>query len=224
MSGVNAAAPTRMHRVRWNGLAAAPRSRFFWLVLVITGVGGVLRFATLGMQSFDGDELLVAWHVHQPIGRLFSSVANAETTPFPYYLLAKAWAGFFGSGEVGLRSLSALAGTATVPVAALTARELLSDRAGLVAALLVAVNPLLVWYSQQARPYALFALFGALAMLYFARALLEPRARSLILWGLSSAFALCMHYFAIFCIAPQAAWLIVRGVRRYGRRLTVTTY
>ena len=56
-----------------------------------------------------------------------------------------------GTGEFGLRSLSALAGVATVPVAYLIGVELRGRRAGLMAAALVAVNPMLLWYSQEAR-------------------------------------------------------------------------
>ena len=63
--------------------------------------------------------------------------------------------------EYGLRSLSALAGVATVPVAYLIGAELRGRRAGLMAAALVAVNPMLLWYSQEARAYALLVLLCA---------------------------------------------------------------
>ncbi len=76
-----------------------------------------------------------------------------------------------GTGEVGLRSLSALAGVATVPVAYLLGLELRGRRAGIAAAAFVAVNPMLLWYSQEARGYALFSLLTAVAALYFVRAL-----------------------------------------------------
>ena len=72
---------------------------------------------------------------------------------------------------LGLRSLSALAGVATIPVAFLLGRELRGRRAGLIAAALVAVNPMLIWYSQEARAYALLVLFCALSLLYCVRAL-----------------------------------------------------
>src|SRR5438876_576650 len=82
---------------------------------------------------------------------------SGRTPPF-YYMLAWGWAKLFGTGEVGLRSLSALAGTLTIPAAYAAGRALSSRRAGLIAAALFAVNPLLVWYSQEARAYALLAL------------------------------------------------------------------
>ena len=60
---------------------------------------------------------------------------------------------------------------ATVPVAYLLGAELRGRRAGLAAAALVAVNPMLLWYSQEARAYALFSLLTAVSLLYFVRAL-----------------------------------------------------
>src|SRR5690242_5921335 len=65
-------------------------------------------------------------------------------------------------GEAGLRSLSALAGVATVPVAYVAARTLVCARVGVIAAALTACNPLLIWYSQDARSYSLLVLLTAL--------------------------------------------------------------
>ncbi len=66
-----------------------------------------------------------------------------------------------GTGEIALRLPSALAGIATVPVAWAIGRELAGPARGdRCCAALVAVNPLFVWYSQEARAYGLFVLTG----------------------------------------------------------------
>ena len=80
-----------------------------------------------------------------------------------YYGLAWLWTRLFGTGEVGIRSLSALAGTATIVVVYLAGRELLSRRAGLIAAAIVAVSPAMIWFSQDARAYALVFLLVSLS-------------------------------------------------------------
>ena len=72
-----------------------------------------------------------------------------------YLLVAWPWAKVFGTGEVGLRSLSAGLGVGLVPLIYLCGNELVSRRAGLVAAAFAAVNPFMVWYSQEAREYML---------------------------------------------------------------------
>lgn len=140
------------------------------------------------------------------------TLPHSESTPPIYYLAALAWTKLFGLTEFGLRSLSALAGTLTVPLAYGAGAAFASRRAGLIAAALVAVNPFLVWYSQEARAYALAALFTAAALMFFARACSGERAsnRDLALWALSSALAVATHYFAIFVIAPMGAWMVWR--------------
>ena len=96
-----------------------------------------------------------------------------------------------------------------MPVAYLLGAELRGRRAGIVAAALVAVNPMLLWYSQEARGYALFALLCAASPLYFVRALdARPAAATRSGWGVVSALALATHYFAIFPIAVEAVWLL----------------
>jgi 4-amino-4-deoxy-L-arabinose transferase-like glycosyltransferase len=138
------------------------------------------------------------------------AVGFSESAPPLYYVLAWIWTQLTGTGEFGLRSLSALAGVATVPVAYLLGAELRGQRAGIVAAMLVAVNPMLLWYSQEARGYALLTLLTAIAALYFVRALEGDRRRDFIGWGIASALALSTHYFALFPVALEAAWLLRR--------------
>jgi 4-amino-4-deoxy-L-arabinose transferase-like glycosyltransferase len=184
-------------------------------LLVVGGItlaGALLRFATLDAQSFWLDEGLTVQHVNSSFGEMLE--LEGESNPPLYYVLAWLWAHPFGSGEVGLRSLSALAGTALIPVAYAVASRIGGFRVGWVMAAVIAANPLLIWYSQEARSYALFALFGALSFL-FLMLWLERRDRlSLIGWAVSSALALATHYFSVFLIAPELLWILVRAGRR----------
>jgi mannosyltransferase len=99
---------------------------------------------------------------------------------------------------------------------------LVSRRAGIVAAALVAVNPLLVWYSQEARAYALLVLLTGLSLLFFAHALKDGRPGALWWWAFASSLALATHYFAFFLVAPEALWLALRARRRRAVLLAVS--
>src|SRR4051812_20123461 len=199
-------------------LAALPgwlRSSTVLTTVALAGImaGAVaLRVWALARQGFWYDEAMTARLVAETPGQMLAALPHTESTPPLYYLLASGWARLFGDTEAGLRSLSALAGTAAVPVTFLAARDVSSRRAGLVAALLVAVNPVLVWYSQEARAYSLFVLVTALSFWLFARAHARPTIRRLVAWGLVSALALCTHYFAVFVVAAEA--LLLLAVRR----------
>jgi len=190
--------------------ATAARSTVLWALAGLTALGVAVRFASLGLQSYHHDEVITAMRVIPgSFEDMLHRVKTSESNPPLYYVLAWGWAKAFGTGEFGLRSLSALFGAATVPVAYLIGRQLAHRRAGLVLAALVALNPMLIWYSQEARSYALLVFFGALSLLFFVRALDTLRGRDLALWTLTSALALCSHYFAVFVVGIEAVWLLV---------------
>jgi mannosyltransferase len=194
--------------------AARARSRAFWIVAGLTLLAAALRFATLGVQAYHHDEIVTASRILRGgFGHAMDAVGFSESAPPLYYALAWVWTQVTGTGEFGLRSLSAVAGVATVPVAYLIGIELRGRRTGLMAAALVAVNPMLLWYSQEARAYALLVLLCAVSLLYCVRALRRGSRRDFVLWGVASGLALSSHYFAVFVVAVEAIWLL----RRHGR-------
>jgi mannosyltransferase len=191
------------------------RQRTYVALAVLVAAGAALRFATLDLQSFWIDEGATVRLLRQDFDGMLDGIPVTEKTPPLYYLVAWLWTRPFGTGEVGVRSLSALVGTLTLPVVFAAGRRLVSERAGLIATALAAFNPLLVWYSQEARAYALLVLLAALALLFFARAM-EGERRALAWWPGASALALATHYFALFVVLPLAVWLVHRGPDRRG--------
>jgi 4-amino-4-deoxy-L-arabinose transferase-like glycosyltransferase len=191
-----------------------PRARFRAAFAIVLALAGLLRFATLPARGFWGDELSTVFLVRQPFGPMLHSVARLESTPPLYYALAWLWSKPFGTTEVGMRSLSALLGVATVPIVYAAARELASRRTALVAATLVAVNPMLVWYSQESRSYALLVFLSAAGFFWFARALRTGRALDIAGWAAASCLALTTHYFAAFLVLAEAIALARKSRRR----------
>ena len=83
---------------------------------------------------------------------------------------------------------------------------------------------MLVWFSQEARGYALLALLGALSAPLWLRTLEEPRrAGRACAWGAIAALALATHYYAIFLVGPQGLWLALRlpGLRERAAALAL---
>jgi 4-amino-4-deoxy-L-arabinose transferase-like glycosyltransferase len=187
------------------------------VVAALTVAGGVLRFAVLDLQGFAYDEAVTLEYVRNPdLGHVVHRIVRTQSTPPLYYVLAWLWTHVFGSGETGLRSLSAVCGTALIPVAYLTGSALVSRRAGVVTAALVAFNPYLFWYSQEGRPYALFVLLATLSVLFLARSLRDPRPLDLVLWGVTAILATATHYFGAFLLVPEAVVLAVARLRGWG--------
>jgi mannosyltransferase len=185
-----------------------PRHRTVLAGIVV--LAAALRFATLDVQSYWFDEATTVHLLRMGLGDMLAAIPDSESTPPLYYVVAWLWTQLFGTGEVGLRSLSALAGTATIPVVYAIGRAAISSRAGLVAAGLAAANPLLIWYSQEARAYALLVLLASLTLVVLPRALERPSGRNLAAWATLSALAVATHYFAAFLVVPEALWLFYR--------------
>ena len=177
--------------------------------MALTVVAAALRLYGIGHQSLWFDEAYTAMLVKLPLGRMLSTIPKTESTPYLYYLLAWAWTHIFGRGAADLRSLSALLGTAVVPIAYLATQRLIANRrAALAVAALAAFNPLLIWYSQEARAYELLVLTSACSLLAFAYAREHPTRRRLGAWALASAIALVSHYDAALVVVPEAVWLL----------------
>jgi len=194
-----------------------------WALGAAIVVGAALRFATLGLQSYHHDEAWTADIVlHPGLFTTIDKVGATESTPPLYYLLAWGWSKFFGTGEWGLRSLSALFGVATIPVAFVIGRRLAGNGVGAVTAALAAVSPALIWYSQEARSYALLILLTALAFLFFLRARDAFEVRDLAWWAMLSVLATATHYFGVMPAAIEAALLLSVAGRRRGAAMVAT--
>ncbi len=179
-----------------------------WITGALVVIAAVIRLVVLTNQSYWTDEALTAYEAQLPLGAMINTVLHVETTPPLYFVLIWAWAHLFGTGEAALRAVSMLAGVALVPIAYLSARDLISPRAGVIAAALITFNPFLIWYSQEARAYMLLAALSGASFLWFIRARHRPTRRNLAWWAIWSSLALMTHFFAGFLVAPEALWLL----------------
>lgn len=209
-------------RRRGLSMPIRPSSAIPVALAIIVAVAAALRVWGLTRQGLWYDEAMTGWLVRLPVGRMLGMIPRTESTPPLYYLVAWGWVRVFGDDALGLRSLSALVGVLAVPVTFAAGRLIAGPRAGLAAAVLVAVDPILVWYAQEARAYALLVLLSALTLWLVARARERPTPPRLAAWTLAAAAALWTHYFALFLIAPQAVWLLSGRRDRLPARLVAT--
>ncbi len=137
-------------------------SLFFFLILFCAAF---LRFYCLSCSSLWHDEGNT-WALTARTFPQIAAAAAADIHPPGYYWLLKAWTTLFGRDVIGLRSFSALAGTLSVGVIYAIARTAMPHArfAPLLAALIAALNPFQIYYSQEARMYALLMLESALLL------------------------------------------------------------
>jgi hypothetical protein len=122
-----------------------------------------LRFHLLGAQSFWNDEGNSYVQATRPLTEIPFHAARDIHPPGHYWLL-HLWRIVTGDTEFALRSLSAFASVLTVAFTFALGRRLYGAVAGVSAALFVALNTFQIHYAQEARMYALLALWGAVGM------------------------------------------------------------
>ena len=198
------------------------------LLLVLILLAFALRLYEIDAQSFWYDEGVTAQVAQLGVRELASWTADDIQPPL-YYLLVGGWLRVNPFGEGILRWPSAAFGTLLIPLLWALGRRLWSDKAGLLAGLLAALvgatSPLMVYYSQEARMYALLVMLVTLAALLVVRLLDRGTGKC---WGLLLAYmlvglaAMYTHYFAIFALLALAAywghvwWRTGREPRRLG--------
>jgi 4-amino-4-deoxy-L-arabinose transferase-like glycosyltransferase len=199
------------------------KGRTWWMALAaLTLLAAALRLGGLGSQPLWEDEAQTYWIATQPLAGLVHSLSR-DCSPPLYYLLVHLWARVGSSGEAWLRLPSAIFGIVTVPCLALVARRLGGNHwVGLGSALVLAISPLHIWHSQEARMYTLLALLS-LASVW---SLWEwRRGGNWVPYAIITVLALYTHHFALYLLAAEVIWLFAAGPpRRWPRALVLGVF
>jgi uncharacterized membrane protein len=184
-----------------------------WTGLLLA-VAIALRLYRLGQNSFWVDEyasLLVARHPWQEIPA--AALRGDAFEPPLYFWLLHVALRMFGESEVILRFPSAVSGGVTIPLTVLLLRGLrAAPRTAVLGGALLAFNPLHIWYSQEARPYALLICLGAGSLIALARAL---RTNGALAWSgftVLASLTIMTHVIGVFF--PLVGWLWILSRHR----------
>ena len=182
------------------------RLRILMLSLIIAG-GTFLRFHDLGGQSLSHDEATSFFVAQKDVQGIVREMIAIDTHPPLHYILLRYWLRF-GDSEFAIRSLSALVGTASIPLIYLVAKTLFTEPVGLYSALLLAISPLHVQYSQEARMRVLATFFILLGTYFQLRLLRKERVAYVVLYITFMALSLYTFYFAVFAVFFQNLFMV----------------
>jgi mannosyltransferase len=178
------------------------------LVAAITTAGLLLRVPPFG-DSLFGDEVSTYFIANaDSVGGVLDLVrSDQEVSPPLYFVLAWATEGL-GDPAESLRVTSLIAGVAAIPLTYQLGVLTVGRRAGVVGAALVALSPILIFHSTEARAFMLMLAFVLLSSLALVKAL-EPGRNRLWWWIGYAAFscaAIWTHYTAVFVLGGQFGW------------------
>ena len=200
-----------------------------WLSLIlIAGLALAVRLVGLSGKSLWVDEADSFYFASQAFADILSRLCDPH--PPGYYLLLRSFLAF-GHSEFWVRLPSTIAGVLTVPLLAALGRELgvahgapgLDRRTGVLASLLLAVAPLHVWYSQEARMYSLVTFLGVCAVYFALRFVRRRRVIDALAYVTVASAALLTDQSAglpllLANLAWSGVWLRQRRLR-VGQRL-----
>ena len=173
------------------------------------------RLWGLGTQSLWMDEAFSHLFATLPLGMAWETMIVDAVHPPLYYLLLRPWLAISGESELALRFPSAVAGVLTVAILYRAERHWLDRRKGGWAPLILALNPFHIWYSQEARMYALLGLLSLLVLVAFRQALESRRRQD---WGIligASALAYFTHYFSLYLPLVEFVFLLATFRRQH---------
>ncbi|MBZ0299689.1 MAG: glycosyltransferase family 39 protein [Anaerolineae bacterium] len=165
------------------------------LLALILVLACALRLINLGGRSLWYDEAFAVLFAETGLDAMLygtlTPVAGgaADIHPLLYYVSLDGWMSLFGQSPVAVRLWSAVLGVATVGLMFVLGRDLFGERTGLTAALITAVAPFHVQYSQETRMYALLGLLLVAATICFVRAWRSADSRRWLGWGLFGVLA-----------------------------------
>ncbi len=187
-----------------------------WSPLALTLLALWVRLHNLTYHSLWFDEVMSVHWARSELSRILEVSMNLVEDRLPplYYLLLHGWRLLLGDGEVSVRLPSVLLGVLLVPVVYRLGTDLFGRRVAVLAAALTALNPFLVWYSQEARMYALAVLLASLGTWFFARAALAS-SRQRVAWhywlgyGLCAIAGLYTHLYTGLVLPAHALYLVL---------------
>jgi mannosyltransferase len=193
----------------------AALARPWFCVGLITLLSFGLCFHDIAARALWNDEAFSFFVAHEgALGAL--SYIQQDTQPPFYYAVLGLWL-HLGHSSLVLRSLSALAIVAAVPLVYDSARRLLGVRSALCAAALFALSPECIGWAQIARPYALQALLVAISFWGFIRIWQEARpqapAVAWLAYVLGGGLAVLAQYPAVFFLVGCNAAVAIRITR-----------
>jgi mannosyltransferase len=178
---------------------------------------GIILVLSLGLrliginQSLWLDEAISANVARMPILEIVKNFSIGDFHPPLHYWFLNFWTKIFGSNVVFLRLSSVLFLLITIYFVYLIGKKIKNKKVGLLAALLLAINPLFVYFSQELRMYSMVTMWLIIGFYYWIKIKDKKyKTRDLIIFNLMMAFSFGTFYGSIFLIASLAIYFLIK--------------
>ena len=186
----------------------------YWILVLICAIGVALRLVSIH-ESLWIDELHTAWTLSGD-GTELADRALLGNNSSLYFALVSIFTSSLGMAEWTLRLLSVLAGSALIPATyAVSRRWSCTVTSALVAALLVAIDRNNIYFSGEARPYAVLQFVSIVHLALFAELLLrQHRTWTWIFWVMTGIVLFHLHCTAALIFAAEVTAYVLLHLLR----------
>src|ERR1039458_1098009 len=183
--------------------------RSFFLAALLAAFYLATSVSIASQRLFWFDELFTIHIARLPSWlTIWTALGHAvDSLPPFYYMLVRVFGDLFGNSEMVARLPSALAMAAGLLLTFDCARRLTDGLHGLIALSALPCS-FLPYYGFEARSYALYFMFSALALWVWTSAS-PARKTSALLFGVVLLLGVTMHYYAVMCLVPFALWEVI---------------
>lgn len=159
----------------------------------------LIRLINLNQSLWLDEAINVVYASRLDLWSYLTSYSLADFHPPGWFLVLWLWGHIFGFSEVSVRMPSVIFGVLTIYVTYLIGKKLFSLRTGLIAALFLALSPLHIYYSQEARMYSLAA-FAVASSVYFLFKLIDGDRKAVLFYLISLILLLYSDYVALLIL------------------------
>lgn len=182
-----------------------------------------LTLATITKNSIWFDEAFGIYLVKFDFFDIAKYTAS-DVHPPMYYWLLKIWQAMFGNTELALRSMSLLFGCLSIITAYLLIVKLFNKNAARISLIILAVSPMIIRYSQEARMYTLVAFIALLATLVLTYAVESKKKLPWVVYGILVSLGMWVHYFAAIIWIAHWIWRADDVLRLVGKKKFMKTF
>ncbi|OGE19722.1 hypothetical protein A3J19_05470 [Candidatus Daviesbacteria bacterium RIFCSPLOWO2_02_FULL_41_8] len=179
--------------------------KVIWIIIVF---GLILRLISLNQSLWLDEAINILAVKNFSLPGLITQYAIADFHPPGWFIILWFWGKVFGYSEISMRIPSVVFGVIAIFVVYLIGKKLFSKKIGLLAALLLSINPLHIYYSQEARMYSMAALAVAVNIFILIKLLHKERI-NIIFIVMSNLFILLADYVAYFIFPAELMLLIL---------------
>jgi len=186
------------------------------ILLIILIIAAVIRLYGLSFESIWLDEAMTGLRARMNFIEMLDNFASKDHVPF-YFTMIWTWGKFFGTSAISIRMPSVIFGVLSVIPIYLIGSGI-SKRTGYYSALIVAIIPTLVYFSQEARMYSFMLCISAWSLVFLIRFLKSTGRKRKINLALLLTFNFILvytHYYSLLFIGMECVsvflMLIIRS-------------